>query len=183
MSARPEGRIGPNAITRVAAALTAGERARIFAGRDAAPAAMVPAADVARLHAALRRELGVTRARAVARAAGEATGAYLLAHRVPRAMRAVLPWLPSVLSLPVLRAAVRRHAWTFAGDGRFAWQGREITLERCPFCRDTRAAEPLCDYPAAVFESLLRDMVDPRVTVRQVGCAAMGDAACRFICD
>jgi divinyl protochlorophyllide a 8-vinyl-reductase len=76
-------RIGPNAITRVAEALhAAGGEAlarQVFGTAGLAhrlsdpPSAMVPDFEVERLHAALRAELGLTRARAIGWQAGRLT--------------------------------------------------------------------------------------------------------------
>ena len=47
------------------------------------------------------------------------TGDYLLAHRIPKPVQALLKRLPAPLAARVLLAAITRHAWTFAGSGRF----------------------------------------------------------------
>ncbi len=120
-------RIGPNAITRVAEALRSqrGEAAtqQLFAVAglshhlDRPPERMVAEADVIALHAALRQLPGW---RLIARDAGQRTAGYLLAHRIPRPVRLLLRLLPARLAAQLLAGAIARHAWTFAGSGRFA---------------------------------------------------------------
>jgi divinyl protochlorophyllide a 8-vinyl-reductase len=189
-------RIGPNAVTRVAEALRAshGEaRARaVFAAcglahhLDHPPEAMVAEADVALLAAALRRTLPEEQARHVAARAGRATGDYLLAHRIPRPAQAVLRALPARLAAPLLLAAIRRHAWTFAGSGRFvARAGRPVQLAIAgnPMCRGIVAQAPACDYYAATFERLFRVLVHRRASVVETACTACGADACRFAID
>jgi divinyl protochlorophyllide a 8-vinyl-reductase len=187
------GRIGPNAITRVADALLeqVGDRqtARLFrsAGLEryvgAPPRQMVDECEVKRLHQVLRSELGLERARWISRAAGLATGDYLLAHRIPPAVQVFLRALPGGLASRMLLSAIKRHAWTFSGSGVFgARTGRplQIWIGGCPVCRDAVAQEPLCDYYAATFQRLYRALVHPDVVVRETECEATGAEACLF---
>lgn len=193
--AAPVARIGPNAITRVAEALDQlhGEEARrsVFARAQlshylaTAPESMVDEAEVQRLHRALRNSFESASARRVARLAGERTGDYLLAHRIPRAAQAVLKRLPAPLAARVLLSAIQRHAWTFAGSGRFtALPGRPIHLAitHCPLCRQEVSSDgsTQCDYFAATFERLLRTLVHPEIRVTEVQCEAAGGSACEF---
>mgnify|MGYP002402174308 CR=1 FL=1 len=99
------GRIGPNAITRLAEALRAdlGERraACVFgaAGLGAylvhPPDHMVDEAEVGRLHWALREALPVAQAERLSRIAGDRTADYLLAHRIPKPVQRLLRLLPA----------------------------------------------------------------------------------------
>lgn len=196
-------RVGPNAITRVAEALSARAGAatarRIFAeagiGRhlDHPPAEMVDEDEVARLHAALRVGLDADAAEAVSRAAGRATGDYLLAHRIPRPAQAVLRLLPARLACRLLLRAIARHAWTFAGSGSFAAEAGNpafVRITGCPLVRRVHAEAPACSYPAcsypactyyaATFERIFRALVSPAATVEETECEARGDAACVF---
>ncbi|ACA17965.1 bacteriochlorophyll 4-vinyl reductase [Methylobacterium sp. 4-46] len=186
-------RIGPNAVTRVAEALATRHgpivRDAVFARAGLRhhladpPRAMVPDGDVARLHAALHAVLGPTLAGAVGREAGELTGRYLLAHRIPRPLRVLLALLPRRLALRVLLAAIGRHAWTFVGAGRFevAWAPLPtLVIAGGPVSRSVTSREPACAYCGAVFESLFRDLVDPRTRVVEFACEAVGAPACRF---
>lgn len=196
----PAGRIGPNAITRVAEALPGFvgteaaralfERAGLAAYFTRPPQDMVDEAEVARLHGELRRALGPERAAGVARSAGIRTADYLLAHRIPRAVQALLKRLPAALAARVLLAAIARHAWTFAGSGRFSARAPALAGAgaRCavleirdnPLCRDLQAEAPACDFYAATFERLFQVLVQPRTRVRETACEACGDESCRF---
>ena len=193
MSAAVPGRIGPNAITRVAEALQAlagNERAEMVFARAGLlphwrkpPEQMVDETEVARLHAALRATMGEAQARRVAREAGTRTGNYLLAHRIPGPARRLLRALPARLAARALIAAVTRHAWTFAGSGRFtARPGNPVRLEirGNPLIRGLVVEAPSCDFYAATFERLFRALVHPAARVRETACEACGDDACRF---
>ncbi len=96
---------------------------------------MVPAADVLALHRAVRACLGAGPGGVVLRAAGAATGRYLLARRIPRPVRLALRVAPAPLAARLLVAAIRRHAWTFGmPDGLDAtWRGGlRLTLATNP---------------------------------------------------
>jgi divinyl protochlorophyllide a 8-vinyl-reductase len=130
VSPEAEGRIGPNAVTRLAEALdelhgppvtdavfgTAG----LLRYRQAPPSTMVDESVVTSLHAALRSTLAPQDAAAVARRAGVLTGDYLLAHRIPAPVRVLLRASPASWAARLLVRAVARHAWTFAGGGAFS---------------------------------------------------------------
>jgi divinyl protochlorophyllide a 8-vinyl-reductase len=193
MNASIAGRIGPNAITRVAEVLPA--RVGSSATRDLfqaagllhhllqPPRAMVQEAEVRQLHGALRQQLGPDAAREVSAAAGRATANYLLAHRIPRPIQRLLHLLPARLAARVLLAAVSRHAWTFAGSGQFSAQlGRPVLLRirHNPLCQGLATVAPACHYYAATFERLFQVLVHPRAQVVEVACEACGDAECRF---
>jgi len=187
------GRIGPNAITRVAEVLPqrvgeAGtrslfERAGLVHHLQNPPQGMVDEADVRRLHGMLREELGTEAAQAVALAAGQRTAEYLLAHRIPRPVQALLKVLPAPLAARVLLAAIRRNAWTFVGSGQFtAEAGSPVRLHirHNPLCRDLQAAAPACHFYAATFERLFVVLVHPSSRVEEVACEACGAGECRF---
>jgi len=186
-------RIGPNAILRVAEALrraggAAIERrvfheARLDGYVGAPPDRMVDEAEVTRLHHALRVTLGEANARAISIDAGRATGDYLLANRIPKPVQILLKPMPSRLAARVLLQAISRHAWTFAGSGTFtARPGRPVHFEirNNPICRGMLANAPVCDYYAATFERLFRELVDRRADVVELECEATGADACRF---
>ena len=187
------GRIGPNAVTRVAEVLLArvGEaataaifgRAGLLPYLARPPEQMVDETEVTRLHHVLRDALGTETAREVSRAAGTRTGDYLLAHRIPRAVQAVLKRLPAPLAARVLLSAIRRHAWTFAGSGEFTAQACQpvvLTIRGNPMCKGATLAQPGCDFYAATFERLFRVLVHAQARVVETDCEACGDAACRF---
>jgi divinyl protochlorophyllide a 8-vinyl-reductase len=125
-----EGRIGPNAVTRLAEALDelAGApvtdavfgAAGLLRYRQAPPSTMVDEAVVTALHAALRNSLAPTDAATVALRAGSLTGEYLLANRIPAPVRALLRALPAPWAARLLVRAMAQHAWTFAGSGAFS---------------------------------------------------------------
>ena len=188
-------RIGPNAIIRVAEALTArfgaGAAAEVFQDAGLAhylaapPEQMVDERDVNALQRALRLRLGVTEARAVSFDAGLRTGDYLLAHRIPRPAQRVLRWLPAGPSSRLLLKAVGQHAWTFSGSGDFSFTkpaGRsvQVSIAGCPICRGAQATEPLCDFYTGAFERLFRTLVHRRTEVCEISCQAEGASACVF---
>ncbi len=96
----------------------------------------------------------------------------------------MLRMLPAPLACRALLAAIRRHAWTFAGSGTFvAVAGRptRLAITGNPLCHDEpRSDTPHCAYYAATFERLFRVLVHPRSTVIEVACEARGEDACRF---
>jgi len=187
------GRIGPNAIIRVAEVLPLRvgssatrelfERAGLLRYLQQPPQQMVEEAEVRQLHRTLREALDPAQAREVAAAAGRATADYLLAYRIPSPLQRVLRLLPAGLSARVLLAAVARNAWTFVGSGVFtARVGRPVvlTIRQNPLCQDLQADTPACDYYAGTFERLFQQLVHRRSRVREVACEACGDAECRF---
>ena len=188
------GRIGPNAITRIAQALreeigdaatrAVFARAALDAYLDTPPLERVDEAEVRRLHGVMGEAIGTVRAAGVAREAGTLTGDYLLAKRIPAPAQAVLRRLPAALAERLLLAAVGRHAWTFAGSGRFAaTPGAPSVVEIAdnPLCRGVVADAPACHYHAATFERLWRTLVSPSVRVVETACCACGAPACRFV--
>jgi divinyl protochlorophyllide a 8-vinyl-reductase len=188
------GHIGPNAITRLAQALT--QRCGAAATEDlfrhaglsehlaTPPQQMVDEAHARRLHGLLRILHGAGMAAAVSRDAGLATAEYLLAHRIPRPAQMVLRLLPAPLAARALLAAIGRHAWTFAGSGTFtaALQPQPVlTIRGNPLCHGQHNDAPVCDYYSATFERLFRDLVHPHARVAETSCEACGADACRFV--
>ena len=191
------GRIGPNAITRLAQAAEGAmgrEATRgLFsaAGLDrhlaSPPQHMVPERDVTALHRALRERVGAAQAALLAREAGHLTAEYLLANRIPRPVQWLLRALPPWPAARILCAAIGRHAWTFTGSGSFrVLPGRPLRLE----IRDGPIAlaalphaggeAPACDYYAATFATLFRKLVSPHAQVSETQCSALGAEACIF---
>jgi len=187
------GRIGPNAITRIADAL---ERqvghamtADLFGSAGLAvhlehpPASMVDEREACRLHGLMRARLGDAVGAAVAHEAGVATADYLLAHRIPRPVQFLLKRLPAALACRSLVRAISRHAWTFAGSGQFeAHAARPVllTIRHNALCQGQHSIHPVCDYYAATFEQLFRVLVHPQARVTELTCEARGEDACRF---
>lgn len=187
------GRIGPNAVTRVAEALLAVEGAqlvdRVFRAANLeryltnSPSQMIDEAEVARLHRALRDALGDDRARTVGWIAGQRTADYLLRHRIPHSAQVVIRSLPSELAGRLLAAAIARNAWTFVGTGAFAARhGRPttFTIRNCPICRRQKSVVPCCDFYAATFERLFTRLVHASARVAETNCLAMGASDCTF---
>ncbi len=190
------GRIGPNAVTRLAEALDAMEgraaRDAVFARAglphhlESPPSDMVDDEDVARLHEALVETVGFARAQAIGAESGRLTGDYLLAHRIPRFAQRALRALPRPVAARVLAAAIAKHAWTFAGAGAFAYRfgaRLELTIAGGPVSRYVRAEHPACAYYAATFERVFSAMLGPRTGVTEIECEAQGAPACRFVVE
>lgn len=187
------GRVGPNAIIRVVAALedaqgrAAVERLLNASGLerylDALPTEMVDEQEVSRLQSALREQVGVESARRISHDAGGRTGDYLLAHRIPRPVQRLLKILPALLASRVLISAIRRNAWTFVGSGVFDAESGHPTRLRVtngPICRGATASEPLCDFYAGSFERLFSRLVHQDARVTETDCQANGADSCVF---
>lgn len=190
--------VGPNAILQTVAALRASYGDRLAAtalyhatGRtlDTLPDRPIDEREAAALMSDVRARCG-DGADDVLRDAGERTAEYILAHRIPAAAQRLLRRLPAPLASWMLWRAASRHAWTFAGSGRFTYRvrwtpsgGTQVALrvEHCALCRHHRAAEPQCVYYAAAFERLQRSVVGDTYRVREVECMASGGSACRFV--
>lgn len=190
------GRIGPNAVLQLLAALRDREGEGTVAAvlhraglaeRPARPVeGLVPVAEVRALHAALEEVVAAEIARTLAAEAGRRTAAYLLAHRIPRPFQRLLALLPIALRRRLLFAAIARHAWTFTGGGRFAVRsgsGLCLSIAPCPLCPDDGRDGLGCVYYAATFEALLRALVDPRTRVEPVACGATGSRRCELAID
>jgi divinyl protochlorophyllide a 8-vinyl-reductase len=163
------------------AALTSGLMAA--AGLDGLPSdhGLMPEGPAARLHQAVRRALP-DQAPAILAEAGRRTADYILAHRIPRPAQVLLQALPRPLATRALTAAIRRHAWTFAGSGRFAAIGPgQFAIAANPVVAGERSDRPLCHWHAAVFEHLFRTLVDDRLRSAETSCCACGDPTCRFV--
>lgn len=183
------GRIGPNAILQLVDVLERrGESdlcrsvlAEAGVTRPPRDAGMLPEADCAAVHQALRRLS--PGAEGLLEEAGLATGDYILGHRIPKLAQGVLRVLPGFLAAPVLTKAIALHSWTFAGTGVFRVEGSQpliVSVARNPLVVGWRAERPQCIWHAAVFRRLYGRLLWPGVQVREVACCACGDAACRF---
>ena len=143
----------------------------------------MPAAEALSLHHAVRAVLGPERGAAVLRAAGEGTGRYLLAHRIPPRAQTLLRLLPAPLASRLLVAAIRRHAWTFGVPGGVGveWRGG-VPLWRVaiPVGTEGEGAWRGGDSQAVPFETLFRGRVGTRLRVAETACIAQGDPACVF---
>lgn len=141
---------------------------------DEAPAAAV--------HQALRREFpGV--ADQITRHAGERTGNWIIATRMPPVAANALAHMPAWLASPVLCGLIDKHAWTFAGSGQFRVVSRHpviFELENNPVVRGESAEHVVCSWHSAVFERLFRALIDPGMICVETRCSACGDSVCRF---
>ena len=181
--------IGPNAVIQSLTALRSrcGDNVCDAIARSAGlptqhPDAMIPEAWFVNLVAALRDTLSRELAETVLRDAGSATADYVANNRIPGLFRALLNVLPSRIAIPLLLAAFRRHAWTFAGRSAFTVSGAypgDIVLDDAPTCRSASDEQRTGAYYEAAFEGLLR-LASPGVTVTEVECRSLGDPCCRF---
>lgn len=187
------GLVGPNAVIQLAAALRAGpaeigtgtvERVFTRAGFSrllvSPPDAMIDEAIPARLFEALWRELPAHQASAIAHDAGRRTGAYVLANRIPAAVRRVLNLLPRLLASRLLLKSIEKNAWTFAGSGDCSTTPGNpaiIAIANNPL------AMPGCVWHVGVFECLFRALVSRQARVRHADCRIEGAPVCQFEID
>jgi divinyl protochlorophyllide a 8-vinyl-reductase len=184
-------KIGPNAILQLVPVLqdAAGPdftshvlaMAGVFELPDPA-AGLIDEAPAARLHQAMRIEMPEV-APMLAREAGWRTGGYILDHRIPKKVQALLRLMPVRLSVPMLAKAIEKHAWTFCGSGVFSLvQTWPATFEIAdnPVVRGERSDVPLCHWHAAVFERLFSSLCGSDWRCIETQCCAQGAKACRF---
>ena len=95
------------------------------AGLHALPAGdcMIPAEDATALHHALAY-CKPEEAEALVRGSGHRTADYIIANRIPKAAAQALKRLPAPIAGWLLMMAIKKHAWTFKGSGRFSSQGQ-----------------------------------------------------------
>jgi len=177
-------RIGPNAVIQTLRALDeVPGRAEMVARRAGlepkATEGMIPEAWFVRLLTAVRQTLPADEAEAVLADSGRRTAEYVATHRIPRLFRVLLRRLPPRLGVPLMLRAFARHAWTFAGAGRFEAEGDTIVLRDAPTCRGQEADHALGAYYAAAFEGLL-SVAAPDVRVHETHCQAQGADGCHF---
>jgi divinyl protochlorophyllide a 8-vinyl-reductase len=165
-------RIGPNAILQLVAVLDdqlgRATRDRVMrAAVQVVPppdAGMWPEAACRAVHLTVYRDLS-DKAEALMTRAGTATADYILAHRMPGPAQALIRALPAPLGARLLTAAITRHAWTFAGSGRFAVTAhRPLTIEIADNPLSPGLGRP-CHWHAAVFTRLYRALVWPAARV------------------
>ncbi len=183
---RAAGRVGPNAIIQLSHAL--GERLG-GAWRDDAlrraglahyvavpPQTMIDQSEAARLFRLVASDLPPALAADVLGCAGRLTADYILAHRIPMPAQKALASMPDWLALRVLLAAIRKHAWTFAGSS-------DVQCDYGAVPAMTLAGNPLatagCPWHLGVLGRLVEVLVSDRVGVRHATCCARGAAACR----
>jgi divinyl protochlorophyllide a 8-vinyl-reductase len=187
------GRVGPNAAIQLLHVLPmvadpeTVRRIIVTAGVEAwathPPTDMIEERPAAALHRATRSFLDSHSALAVLAEAGSRTGDYLLANRIPVWARGALKTLPASVSSRLLARAIKAHAWTFIGSGRFVCNpGKELNFEiwSNPFCAGEQSDAPTCAWHAAVFARLYQALVSSKAKVVETQCSARGDACCRF---
>lgn len=184
-------RIGPNSLIQTGQALAAlfgDETARRIFGRAGIghryahpPGTMLDEREPQRLFAVLCDTLSDRDATRVLAEAGHRTGHYLLANRIPKPARWLLPRLPSAISARLLVRAISAHAWTFAGSGRFS---REVRGWRQPVVQlaiqENPLATPGCPWHGAVFERLFATLTATQVSVLHPSCQAKGNDCCQW---
>lgn len=142
------------------------------------PKAMVDAATVRRLNQAIRARSTESDAQAVMHRAGELTGRYILANRIPSKAMLLLGALPGVISPHLLMMAIKRHSWTFAGTSHVTlehgWRMATISIF------DNPIAFGPCIWHEAVFRTLLAPLAGRTVLVAEGECCAHGKKCCRF---
>lgn len=182
--------IGPNSVIHLIplldTALGESERDRLMllSGISAVPPqqdlmAETPAAS---LHQLLR-EHHPDVAATLTRRAGLLTGDHIVEHHIPVAAMRVMRNLPSWLAAPVLASVVEKHAWTFAGSGKFRVRSKVplvFELHDNPVVRGEAQLEPICHWHAAVFERVFCRIVDPNMRCVETACCATGAHSCRF---
>jgi divinyl protochlorophyllide a 8-vinyl-reductase len=188
--ANVQAKVGPNAVTQVAAALRAAggdalaqhvfDAAQLTNALAAPPEKMIDQGLAARLHDTVRLTLPAKDAAQIAADAGTRTADYLLANRIPKPAQWAMKVLPTRLSARILLKAMASNAWTYAGTGRVRIHaGDPCVLEIV----DNPLAQPDCHWHVAVFERLFRALVAKGAVVRHTSCCAEGALACRFEID
>jgi divinyl protochlorophyllide a 8-vinyl-reductase len=185
--------IGPNAIIQMAEALcsflgraetrTLMNAVHLGAYFDRPPKNMVPQTEVAALHTQVWRQLDLAAFKQVSADAGRRTGDYLLANRIPKPVQWLLKRLPDKMAARILSQAIAKHAWTFAGSGVFGygWQPRLVySIKGNPITAGLHTELPVCDYYAATFERIFRELVNDDWRAVEFDCEASGADACRF---
>jgi divinyl protochlorophyllide a 8-vinyl-reductase len=104
---------------------------------------------------------------AIAEEAAQRTADYIIANRIPAPAVWLLQRLPARLSAPLLMQAIRRHAWTFVGAGKFIPHGAwAFTIDRSGADDPLMPPDSLFHWYAAVFERLYQRLVAPQSRCR-----------------
>ncbi|MEM7489516.1 MAG: bacteriochlorophyll 4-vinyl reductase [Pseudomonadota bacterium] len=177
------GMVGPNASLQLATALRAegGDvlAAEVFgaAGQaallEAPPRVMIDERVPAALFDALWRVVP-DRAERIAAEAGRRTADYVLANRMPAAIRRLLRALPDRLAARLLLVAIRRNAWTFAGSGAcvVAVPGAALAIDGNPM------PMPGATWHRAVLGRMAAALLHPATRVAHVACPHGAGRAC-----
>lgn len=133
-----------------------------------------------RLHRALREQLGLPAASAVARDAGARAAEVLLAHHIGPLHQAVLRRLPARLAERGLQRELARLSWAFAADARVRLEPGRIAVQGSPLCRGVRSDTPACDFVCALIERLYAVLVHPHARCVEIACESCGAPECVF---
>lgn len=133
-----------------------------------------------RLHRALRDQLGLPAATAVARDAGVRASEVLLAHHIGPRRQALLRRLPARLAERLLQRDLQRLSWAFAADARVQLAPGRLTVQGSPLCRGVRSDTPACDFVCALIERLYAVLVHPDARCVERACESCGAPACEF---
>lgn len=181
-------RIGPNALIQTVQAIREQhDEATLLAIlevcgqenlRDESPEHMIDERLFADLVAALVRITGPEASREVLHRSGELTAGYLLENRIPGFFQQLLRVLPWRWALAALLLAIRQHAWTFTGSGRFAYHlgDRPILTVECPI----EPGDVTCSFYSGTFTRLLQTLVDPRLQVSSTTSQLAEFTLCRY---
>ncbi|MEM9618679.1 MAG: bacteriochlorophyll 4-vinyl reductase [Pseudomonadota bacterium] len=184
------GRVGPNAVLQLAAAL-AGPAERpllvpVFEQAGCAnylktpPEEMIPESDAAALHQAVFDIAGSERARTISADAGRRTADYVMANRIPGFAKTILRALPPGIAGPMLARAIEKHAWTFCGSGSFSivkgGGARSLVVKIANNPLET----PGCAWHCAVFERMFQQLVSSKALVRYKKRHSQDSEACLF---
>jgi len=168
------GRIGPNAVLQLEAALREGlgqaalesvfRRAGLSGLLADPPRSMIDERIAVALYGALFAELP-KHAPAIAADAGRRTADYVRARRIPALARLVVSALPAWLAAGLLLQAIAKNGWTFAGSGRVRVEpGHRHLIEIV----DNPLVMPRCIWHTAVFQRLFETLVSADSRVRCV---------------
>ena len=181
-------KIGPNAVIQLGEAFSArGMKdlaAQVYskAGYEALlshpPEDMIDESVVARLFDNVVTNLTPDLAANILSDAGKRTGEYVLANRIPRFARIILPHLPKSLAFGILLRAIGKHAWTFAGSGQLVvCKQNSLNLA---ILKNPLATKLGCNWHVGVFNVLFSRLVHGKINVREVTCCGKGDSCCTF---
>ncbi|MDP5070403.1 MAG: bacteriochlorophyll 4-vinyl reductase [Congregibacter sp.] len=183
-------RIGPNSVLQLLPLLddvlgrSERDRLMLLSGMPELPGniGMMIETPAAALHQAVRANHPEL-ASALTRRAGERTADFIIEHRIPKAALRVMLHLPPWLSAPLLASVIEKHAWTFAGSGKFKVRSKHplvFTLHDNPVVRGEKSSEPLCHWHSAAFQRLFGAIVDPNLRCVETQCCAAGSDSCVF---
>ncbi len=192
-AARGTGKIGPNAIIQTVAALREmfgdeGARAVLVRGGvgdlpDHLPHELIDEREFHALVELLIEQIGEERTNMVMARSGQLTSEYVFANRIPPVARIALRLLPPRMRLRLLLPAMRRHTWTFAGSGVFAYDltpTPSLSIANGTLFDTSAMAAAMCAYYRGAFEHMFRKLVCPHATLRELECQARGDRRCRY---